>query len=81
MKDVKCTSGQDGAGGICNCSASRFWDQGQWQPAPCYEGVCYMEQPYNDCNGITNKNPLGDGTWCYEGKRHAKCPTGTGNFI
>lgn len=40
----------------------------------CYAGACYTGTVDSRCSGVANLRPLGDGGWCYEGRRDISCP-------
>eukprot|EP00930_Biecheleria_cincta_P058295 TRINITY_DN4413_c0_g2_i1.p1 TRINITY_DN4413_c0_g2~~TRINITY_DN4413_c0_g2_i1.p1 ORF type:complete len:547 (-),score=82.34 TRINITY_DN4413_c0_g2_i1:323-1963(-) len=40
----------------------------------CYAGACYTGTVDARCSGVANLHHLGDGGWCYEGRRDISCP-------
>ena len=79
--DLICPAGVGGSGGSCQCNQASGWSEGQWKALWCYDGLCYTDQAYDDCQGKDNGYQLGDGTWCWDHERQTKCPTISGKII
>jgi len=86
-----CPAGNRGSGGECSCDSVPGWDGsvkdgGSWDGPWCFQGACYAGQSTEKClanngtdcapcNGKDNGHSLGDGTWCYNGRRDTQCKT------
>ena len=55
---------------------------GEWLDPWCHEGKCYSgSKVYKDCKGKSNGHQIGDGTWCWDGRRDTRCPAIESNNI
>merc|ERR1719219_1264862 len=88
---VVCPAGNRGSGGECSCDSVPGWDGsvkegGSWDGPWCFQGACYagmssercLANNGNDCEpckGKDNGHSLGDGTWCFNGRRDTQCKT------
>ena len=72
-----CEKGNQGPGGVCNCTNAPGWTEGNWWKPWCHQGMCLtgMKLPYEECFGKLNGTGLGDGTWCWNEQRNKRCPT------
>ena len=52
----------------------------EWSIPYCDKGLCKARMPYQPCQGKANGHTLGDGTWCWAGKRGGQCPRVTSNL-
>merc|ERR1712157_359372 len=75
----------------CSCDSVPGWDGsvkdgGSWDGPWCFQGACYAGQSTEaclanngtdctPCNGKGNGHSLGDGTWCFNGRRDTQCKT------
>ena len=75
---VICPPGTKAAGGTCECEKAKVWNEGTWNAPTCSEGLCKISQPYDKCKGKQNGHQLGDDTWCWNERRHARCPVASG---
>ena len=72
-KLVHSPNGQIDPKSTCNCSEAPGWVAGKWLDPWCHEGKCFSGIKYDGCKEKPNGHPLGDGTWCYEGRRDTEC--------
>ena len=75
---VTCPSGSKSPGGKCECEKLDLWNEGTWTIPTCDEGLCKIYQTYAKCKGKQNGHQLGDGSWCWNEDRSAKCPLAAG---
>ena len=58
----------------CDCSKAPGWTVGEWLDPWCHEGKCYSGSKVSeDCKGKSNGHQIGDGTWCWDGRRDTQC--------
>ena len=79
MLVTKCPYGGD-PNTVCDCGNAPGWVKGVWPDPWCYGGKCYSGIAHVDCTGKDNGHPLGDGTWCYDGRRDTECPAVAGKM-
>merc|ERR1719219_943836 len=88
---VVCPAGKRGSGGECLCDSVPGWDGsakegGSWDGPWCFQGACYAGMSSErclanngtdcePCKGKANGHSLGDGTWCWKGRRDTQCKT------
>ena len=60
-------------GGRCDCSDAPGWTETGGWAIKCDYVQCFGVQEYGLCIGKESYEPLGDGTWCENEKRHTNC--------
>ena len=78
--ETRCPNGKLDAKSSCDCSKAPGWIAGEWRDPWCFDKKCYTGQKYNECDGMPDKHPLGDGTWCWKNSRNTKCPAVEGEI-
>ena len=80
MLVTKCPNDATDPNTACDCGKAPGWVKGVWPDPWCWGGKCYSGMASVNCTGRDNGHSLGDGTWCFDGRRDTECPANAGKM-